>query len=156
MSGDDDPMSRQPSIRRALAPLLIALAGMAGASCREGPGPAVHEVPGGDPARGRQLIVAYGCGACHHAPGVPGAVGAVGPSFDGFGTRAFIVGRLRNEPAGVIRWIRTPQAVRPGTLMPDLGVSEADAHDLAAYLYTQQPGGLGPPHLLPSTMLPEH
>ena len=43
---------------------------------------------------------------------------------------------LRNTPANLVRWIREPQAVVPGNAMPDMGVSEADARDIAAYLYT--------------------
>jgi hypothetical protein len=36
----------------------------------------------------------------------------------------------------MLRWLRTPQEVNPRTAMPDLGVSERDARDMAAYLYT--------------------
>lgn len=34
------------------------------------------------------------------------------------------------------RWLREPQRVNPDSAMPDLGVSERDARDMAAYLYT--------------------
>lgn len=36
----------------------------------------------------------------------------------------------------MVRWLRNPQAVTPRTLMPNLGVTEADARDIAAYLAT--------------------
>jgi cytochrome c1 len=36
----------------------------------------------------------------------------------------------------LIRWIETPQAIEPGTAMPNLGVTEQRARDMAAYLYT--------------------
>lgn len=113
-------------------------------------------VPGGDAERGRQLIAVYGCGACHSVPGVPGASGAVGPPLDGFGDRAFIAGSLPNEPEALMRWIRAPQSVEPGTVMPDLGVGAGQARHIAAYLYTLRAGGLGPPHLLPAELLPKH
>jgi cytochrome c2 len=113
-------------------------------------------VPGGEPERGRELVADYGCGACHSIPGVPGASGAVGPPLDGFGDRAFIAGALRNEPAALVRWIRSPQSVEPGTVMPDLGVGEPQARHIAAFLYTLRSGGLGPPHLLPEGLLPQH
>ena len=106
--------------------------------------------------RGQQLVTAYGCGSCHAAPGIPGSVGRVGPPFEGFADRAFIVGRLRNEPGELIRWIRFPQEIEPGTVMPNLGVTEAHAGDIAAYLYTLRAGGLGPPHLVPMGVLPSH
>ena len=125
-------------------------------ACHDARGPAARTVPGGDPARGRALIGVYGCGACHHVPGVPGAVGRVGPSFEGFNDRSFVAGTLPNEPGQVIRWIRFPQELRPGTVMPNLGVSEADAGDIAAYLYSIGAGGEGPPRIFPSSTLPAH
>jgi hypothetical protein len=33
-----------------------------------------------------------------------------------------------------------PQVVKPGTAMPDLGLSEEESAAAAAYLYTIQPG----------------
>ena len=53
-----------------------------------------------------------------------------------FGARAIIGGRLENRPANLIRWISNPQAVAPGTAMPNLNVKPADARDIAAFLYT--------------------
>ncbi len=35
-----------------------------------------------------------------------------------------------------MQWIRDPKAVDEKTLMPKLGISETDAADIAAYLYT--------------------
>lgn len=35
-----------------------------------------------------------------------------------------------------MQWVMNPQAVEPGTAMPDLGVSEPEARHIAAYLYT--------------------
>jgi cytochrome c2 len=36
----------------------------------------------------------------------------------------------------MITWLRSPQHFEPATAMPQMGVSEADARDIAAYLYT--------------------
>lgn len=93
-------------------------------------------VPGGEPERGQRALRAYGCGACHMVPGVPGADGLVGPPLIKWAHRSYIAGQLPNTPANLVRWIRDPQAVEPGTAMPDLGVTEDDARDIAAYLYT--------------------
>lgn len=79
---------------------------------------------------------AYGCGACHTIPGVPGARGLVGPSLSGFARRQSIAGQVANTGEFLVRWISVPQAIKPGTAMPNLGVSEARARDIAAYLYT--------------------
>ncbi|MBC6982559.1 cytochrome c family protein [Caulobacter sp. 17J80-11] len=91
---------------------------------------------GGDPEAGQAAIGRYGCGACHQIPGVPGAAGQVGPPLTGVSTRAYLAGRLDATPANLIRWIRDPQGVEPGTVMPDMGLSDAEARDIAAYLYT--------------------
>jgi cytochrome c1 len=69
-------------------------------------------------------------------PGVRGAHGLVGPSLAGFGKRSFIAGMLPNEPANLVRWIRTPHEVNPRTAMPQIGVTDTDAKDISAYLYT--------------------
>lgn len=95
-----------------------------------------YEVPGADAERGRLLIRAYGCGACHTVPGVRGADGKVGPTLDALHEHSYIAGHLANVPDNMIAWIMAPQEIAPNTAMPDLGVSEAEARDIAAYLYS--------------------
>lgn len=135
---------------RGVAAALLALA-MSG--CSQGSVRPRHEVEGGDVERGRIRIGAYGCGSCHDIPGVPGANATVGPPLDAYAERAYIAGNLPNRPDQLVRWIMNPQAIEPGTAMPDLGVKEQDARDIAAYLYSLQDGGLGPPHLIPSWVI---
>jgi cytochrome c len=91
---------------------------------------------GGTPARGKAAIRRYGCAACHSIPGIAGATGQVGPPLDGIANREHLAGRLSNTPENLIRWIRDPRGVQPGTAMPDLGVTEQDGKNIAAYLYT--------------------
>ena len=145
------PHSRRPA--RALALALVAAATLAACGRGTPPSPAV---PGADPARGRALAAAYGCGGCHVLPDVPGAAGRGGPPLAGFAERQYIAGRLPNQPETVVRWIMDPQAIDPETVMPDLGVTAADARDIAAYLYAQPGDPLGPPHPLPVRLLPGH
>lgn len=92
-------------------------------------------MPGGDADRGREVIEAFGCGACHSIAGVEGAAGRVGPDLRGLAKRNNIAGRLPNTPENLVRWIAEPQQVDPGNLMPDLGADDAVARDMAAYLY---------------------
>jgi cytochrome c1 len=47
-----------------------------------------------------------------------------------------IAGVVANTPADLIAWLRNPQAVIPGNAMPDMDLSEQQARDVAAYLYT--------------------
>lgn len=98
----------------------------------------------GNPTRGKELIVGYGCGGCHLIPGVHAARGMVGPPLLHFSQRTMIAGELPNTPANLVRWIENPKAVEPHTAMPDLGLTEDQAYDVAAYLYTL-PGTEGTP-----------
>jgi cytochrome c len=92
---------------------------------------------GGNPERGQELFVDYGCGSCHSLKHVRKAKGMVGPPLDGIAVRAILAGKLGNSPDNMQRWIRDPQAVTPGTAMPDLKVGERDARDITAFLYTR-------------------
>lgn len=91
---------------------------------------------GGDARRGATLIRSYGCGACHTIPGIPGATTTVGPSLKGLKGRMYIAGVLANEPGNLVEWIHDPPAISPKTAMPRLGVTRADARDIATYLYS--------------------
>ncbi len=93
-------------------------------------------VHGASPARGRELVARYGCGACHVVPGVRGAEGMLGPPLTAWSRRDIVAGVLPNAPPDLVRWIMTPQAIVPGNAMPDMGVTAQDAEDIAAYLYT--------------------
>ena len=98
----------------------------------------VHLGVPGNPDEGRHLIVSYGCGSCHTVPGIYTARGLVGPPLYFFGRRTMIAGELPNSPDNLVRWLRNPKAVEPGTAMPNLGLSQQQAQDIAAYLYTLQ------------------
>jgi cytochrome c1 len=50
------------------------------------------------------------------------------------GRRQVLVGRLPLTADNLVRWIRDPKGVDPGTAMPDMGVSEAHARLMAEYL----------------------
>lgn len=111
-------------------PLLLA-------GCNEGANTRPYEVAtGGNPRHGKQLIEDYGCGACHVVPGVHAARGLVGPPLYFIGQRTMIAGELPNSPGNLARWIQHPRLVEPKTAMPDLGLTEDQAYDIAAYLYT--------------------
>src|SRR3954447_20702161 len=94
-------------------------------------------ITGGDPLRGENSFIHYGCGSCHAVSGVPSATGAVGPPLDGVADRMIIAGKLANNPGNMQHWIRDPQSVTPGTAMPTLGVNATEARDITAFLYTR-------------------
>jgi cytochrome c len=90
----------------------------------------------GDAGRGAALIREYGCGSCHVIPQIENAHGKVGPPLGGYRDRAYVAGTLVNDENSLARWIREPSVVNPGTAMPAVGLSEAEARDVVAYLYT--------------------
>lgn len=76
--------------------------------------------------RGKQLYAnKYGCNACHQ---VSDAGGAVGPALDRAG--------FRLNAAWVYRWVKYPQAMKPDTRMPNLGLSDDDAKAVTMFLAT--------------------
>jgi cytochrome c len=105
-------------------------------ACRAAGGEPVRLVEGGHANLGPSAIQKYGCGSCHMIPGVRGADGLVAPPLMKFAHRAFIAGEVSNTPEHLITWITVPQAIEPGTDMPNLGVTDQEARDIAAYLYT--------------------
>jgi cytochrome c2 len=94
------------------------------------------DMTGGDPDRGKDVISTHGCGSCHTIPGVRGANALVGPPLNQLGGRAYVAGVLPNTPDNMVRWLLDPPGVNPKTAMPNLHLSELEARDIAAYLYT--------------------
>jgi len=127
-------LSSSQAVRRFTT--VIAMLVTFGLSGCERPGPASYWAMSGAHAdRGPALMRQYGCAACHTIAGVPNARGQVGPPLAQFGRRAFIAGVLSNNPDNLVKWLRSPQSVIPGNAMPDTGLTEQDARDIAAYLY---------------------
>lgn len=67
----------------------------------------------------------YGCNGCHS---VGGEGGKVGPALDRAG--------FRLNGTWIYRWVKYPQAMKPETRMPALGLSDADAKAVTMYLGT--------------------
>jgi len=98
--------------------------------------PTYGAIVGGNPSQGRDVIASKGCGSCHVIPGIHNAKGLVGPPLVFFSRRTMIAGELPNSPENLVRWLKDPPSVEPGTAMPDLGLTDQQAQDVAAYLYT--------------------
>ena len=112
----------------------IVMLAVAAGHCEDAAGQSAASA--GNPAAGARLIRQIGCGSCHSIPGIPGAAGLVGPPLDNIGARTIIAGLLPNTTENMVRWIEEPQSIVPGNAMPDTGVNDHDARDIAAYLYT--------------------
>jgi cytochrome c2 len=124
-------ISRETAARAATVLVLLALF-----ACRSSAEGATNNLTGGDSDRGKVAIRNYGCGSCHSIPGVRGANARVGPDLNGIAGRSYIAGVLSNSPEHMMQWIENPQAIDSKTAMPNMGVTERDARDIAAYLYT--------------------
>jgi cytochrome c oxidase subunit 2 len=96
--------------------------------------------PASDPsgaleARGADLFLSNGCGACHAVRGTP-AAGLVGPDLTHVGgRRTLAAGTLSNTVEAMRMWIATPDAIKPGAHMPPFGMLPPEHLDaIAAYL----------------------
>jgi len=129
------PLSRR-AVGLTTVLLMVAVAGVVvtGLLLRDHTEPR-YRLAGTSADRGRAALAAYGCKSCHTIPGVRGSDATVGPPLSEWGDRVYVAGRLANTPDNLVRWIMHPQSVVPGNAMPDLGVDERAARDIAAYLY---------------------
>jgi cytochrome c len=152
--GRPEPLGRRPpgSIGRALAGMIAGLVVAAtGLSCEPagaeagssvaaaGSDSSTADTARGDPTpgdleAGRRLLAQYQCGRCHRIPGVEAATGDLAVPLDRLGRRAYLAGRVPNTPRLLAAWLVRPDALVPGTAMPDLGVSDAQARLMAGYL----------------------
>jgi cytochrome c2 len=123
------------AFKRAFVCVLLSIS-IGSSACNRDDEQAAAEMTGGTPLKGKAAISRYGCSACHTIPGVNGANGMVGPPLTQVAGRVYLAGRLQNTPENMIRWIQNPRGVDDKTAMPNLGVTEADARDIASYLYT--------------------
>jgi mono/diheme cytochrome c family protein len=113
----------------ALASMLMPIA-----ACKPPPDDR-QSMPMASTANGKQVIEQVGCGSCHVIPGVDWPKGEVGPALAGLAGRALIAGKLPNRPDMLAAYIRNAPAFVPGSGMPAMPLTEAEARDIAAYLY---------------------
>jgi cytochrome c oxidase subunit 2 len=93
-----------------------------------------HETTDDLAQTGEQLFLQRGCVGCHAIAGTA-AQAEVGPNLTHFGSRRTLAaGLLDNTPDHLARWLKNPQAVKPGSLMPNLALPDDDITALVAYL----------------------
>ncbi len=82
---------------------------------------------------GMQNFLRPECMGCHTLRGT-NATGTIGPDLTHVGSRLVLAGgALTNTNANLVRFLMDPQAVKPGTKMPDLSLNLVTAQALAAY-----------------------
>jgi cytochrome c oxidase subunit II len=97
----------------------------------------------GDAARGAELFTERQCIGCHAINGYEGAAARVGPDLTFFAEREKFAGYMidndiNDSAENVSAWLKDPQLVKPGSQMPNLGLSDDDTADLVEYLRTLQ------------------
>ena len=93
-----------------------------------------YVVEPGAAERGLAAIKRAGCPACHHVKGVDWPQGRLGPSLVDYGDNGWIAGALPNNPANLAAFVRNAPAAKPGSPMPPMPVTPAEARDIAVYL----------------------
>jgi len=97
--------------------------------------PAPAPADGSPAAAGLRVFQLGACVGCHAVNGV--SAGATGPSLTGFASRRTIAGgMLPNTSASLARWLGNPPGIKPGSLMRDQNLTEAQVEALVAYLGT--------------------
>ena len=95
-----------------------------------------HQLAAPVSATGRRAFV-QNCGRCHSMRGTP-ADGTLGPDLSHVMERQTIAsGVLPNDARTLSAWIANPQALKPGTLMPAVKLSDSDRAGITSFLLAQ-------------------
>jgi cytochrome c2 len=123
---------------RGYSPRWLLLACVSLVAC-DGPPDRTPTLGDADAANGLRLVTDKGCVACHSFPDVKWPRGGLGPSLNGFARQGLIAGQLPNQPGVLMQFVRNAPALVPGTAMPAIPMSDQEARDVTAYLFTLQP-----------------
>lgn len=83
---------------------------------------------------GEQVFMSSQCASCHTIAGTA-ASGMIGPNLTHVASRTALASdTISNTPKNLAAWIRNPQAIKPGVVMPDLGLSRKQVSEVVAYL----------------------
>jgi cytochrome c oxidase subunit 2 len=86
---------------------------------------------------GQQLVTAGACAGCHVIQGTNARFSRIGPDLTHFARRSTVAGGImENNAENLTAWIDNPPAIKPGSRMPDLGLSEQEIAYIVAYLQT--------------------
>ena len=82
---------------------------------------------------GKAVFGRSACVGCHTIAGI--SAGVMGPNLTHFASRGTFAGAtFERDPENLRRWLADPPAMKPGALMPKLGLAPADIEALVAYL----------------------
>jgi cytochrome c oxidase subunit 2 len=85
--------------------------------------------------KGLELFRTSTCINCHAINGVAGANARVAPDLTHVASRRQLgAGILDNTPANMRLWLKSPQHIKPGALMPDFSFTDEQLDQLSEYL----------------------
>jgi cytochrome c oxidase assembly factor CtaG/cytochrome c2 len=134
--GESERRVRLGQVHSATRTLLVLFLLGTLAACGTSAQKEAEAMTGGSVSRGKTAINKYGCAACHTIPGIDNAVATVGPPLTQIARRQYLGGHLVNTPENMMKWLQHPQQIDPKNAMPEMGVTDQDARDIAAFLYT--------------------
>ena len=83
--------------------------------------------------QGKTIFTQSTCVGCHTINGI--SAGHIGPDLTHFASRKRFAGSLlESTPENVAKWVENPDHMKPGALMPNLGMTGEQSRALAAYL----------------------
>ena len=83
--------------------------------------------------KGKEIFSQSACMGCHTIAGT--SAGILGPNLTHFGSRKTFGGAsMTSTPENLAKWVENPGHMKPGVLMPNLGMREEQSKALAAYL----------------------
>ena len=87
-------------------------------------------------SNGQRVFESTACVNCHTVSGTA-ANGRFGPDLTHLMSRDTIAaGAAANTPENLRLWIRNPDAIKPGSMMPAMGLSDQDVNAVTAFLET--------------------
>ena len=118
-----------------LLSVVVTACGSSGSGTGEG------GTPVGDSDRGRAAFISKACSMCHRVEGVGQAVQDVSgaekaPDLTHIASVPLIAGTLERTDENMRAWLSDPQAVKPGTLMPKVSMTEDMMNNIIAFLST--------------------
>jgi cytochrome c oxidase subunit 2 len=98
--------------------------------------PAYASTAGSAITGGQRVFESTACINCHTVLGTP-ANGRFGPDLTHLMSRDTIAsGAAPNTPENLRLWVRNPDAIKPGSKMPAMGLSDQDLNAVTAFLET--------------------
>lgn len=84
---------------------------------------------------GYAFVTSRNCSVCHAIAGTP-AAGTIGPDLTHLASRRTLAASMPMGEGNLYGWVANPQAVKPGTKMPAVGLEPDELHAVVAYLET--------------------